>query len=68
MPVITPGVECSEVRFFQPDDIPWDNLFYPAIGDLLQRYKADLAAGRFTLYTGTSVKGRVTSIDRDEIQ
>jgi hypothetical protein len=34
----------------------------------LRRYKSDLAAGKFTLYTGTSVKGRIASIERDEIQ
>jgi len=67
-PHLDAGVECSEVRLFEPVDIPWENLFYPAIGDLLRRYKSDLSAGKFTLYTGTSVKGRVASIDHDEIQ
>ena len=67
-PHLEAGVECSEIRLFEPADFPWDNLFYPAIGDLLLRYKSDLAAGKFTLYTGTSVKGRVASIDSDEIQ
>jgi ADP-ribose pyrophosphatase YjhB (NUDIX family) len=66
-PGLTVGVECSEVRLFAPEEIPWDNLFYPAIGDLLERYVADLALGKFSLYTGTSKKGRVARIERDDI-
>ena len=57
-PELTVGVECSEVRLFAPEEIPWDNLFYPAIGDLLERYVADLALGKFSLYTGTSGEGQ----------
>jgi ADP-ribose pyrophosphatase YjhB (NUDIX family) len=64
---LTVGVECSEVSLFSPDDIPWDNLFYPAIRDLLERYVADLDLGKFSLYTGTSEKGRVARIESDDI-
>jgi ADP-ribose pyrophosphatase YjhB (NUDIX family) len=60
------GSECLEVRLFDPEDIPWDNLFYPAIEDLLRRYRDDLARGSFSLYTGTSVTGKVARIERDE--
>lgn len=67
-PGLTAGSECSDVRLFRPDDIPWDKLFYPAIGDLLNRYTADLALGKFSLYTGTSEKGRVARLERDDIQ
>jgi ADP-ribose pyrophosphatase YjhB (NUDIX family) len=63
---IVVGSECLEVRLFDPEDIPWDNLFYPAIEDLLRRYRDDLARGSFSLYTGTSVTGKVARIERDE--
>jgi ADP-ribose pyrophosphatase YjhB (NUDIX family) len=67
-PHIAAGVECSEVRLFEPAEIPWNELFYPAMGEMLERYQSDLVRGRFTLYTGTSVSGRVSSIDKDQVQ
>ena len=67
-PDLTAGPECSDVRLFHPGEIPWDNLFYPAIGDLLQRYTDDLALGKFSLYTGTSEEGRVSRLEQDDIK
>jgi ADP-ribose pyrophosphatase YjhB (NUDIX family) len=66
-PELAVGEECSEVNLFEPDDIPWDQLFYPAIADLLQRYKADLAQQTYSLYTGTSVTGRVSRMEPDDV-
>jgi ADP-ribose pyrophosphatase YjhB (NUDIX family) len=65
-PDVTPGPECSQVQLFAPDDIPWDSLFYPAIKDLLTRFETDLASGRFSLYTGTSVAGRISRIEPND--
>ena len=56
-PQLTVGDECQDVRLFSLQDIPWEELFYPAIGDLLRRYKTDLENGSFTLYAGTFLAG-----------
>ena len=63
-PQFSPGQECLDVQLFAPDQIPWDTLFYPAIGDLLLRFKGDLECGRSSLYTGSAETGRVVRLDR----
>lgn len=64
-PQFAPGEECQDVRLFSPADIPWDQLFYPAIGDLLQRFKDDLESGCSSLYTGSFETGRVTKFESE---
>ncbi len=65
-PNIVAGPECSEARLFELDEIPWDNLFYPAIKDLLLRFKSDITSGQFSIYMGTSIEGTVARIERDK--
>lgn len=58
------GDESLDVRLFDLNDIPWDKLFYPAIGDILQRFKKDLETGASSIYSGSSVHGKVQVVDR----
>ncbi|HIF87705.1 MAG TPA: NUDIX hydrolase [Gammaproteobacteria bacterium] len=65
-PEIVVGSECSEVHLFEPAEIPWDNIYYPAIKELLLRYKDDLASNSFSLYAGTSEKGKIFLLEQGE--
>ena len=41
---LNPGPESLEARFFEWDDIPWDNLAFPTVKLALQAYKRSLTA------------------------
>lgn len=59
----SPGPESLQVKLFEPSEIPWDELFYPAINDILQRFKIDLQLGVSSVYSGSSVEGDVLVVD-----
>ena len=50
-PRFDPGPESAEVRIVGEDDMPWDELAYPAIATCLRRYFADRASGYFPVHT-----------------
>ncbi|WP_211252193.1 NUDIX hydrolase [Marinobacterium jannaschii] len=54
-----PGPETAEVAMLAPDEIPWENIFYPAIKDILQRYIEEKDRGVFGIYMGCSEDGTV---------
>lgn len=58
------GVESLEVKLFDPSDIPWEELFYPAIKDILHRFKNDFSKGISSVYSGSSVQGKVLVVGR----
>ncbi|WP_232370961.1 NUDIX hydrolase [Desulfogranum marinum] len=41
------GTESLEVKLFEPNDIPWDELAFPVINDVLRVYCKDLQRGVF---------------------
>ncbi len=43
------GAESLEVRLFRENEIPWEQLAFPAVAGTLQHYFADLPSGRFPL-------------------
>ncbi|MES2624402.1 MAG: NUDIX hydrolase [Pseudomonadota bacterium] len=43
------GDESLEVALFKQDEIPWDNMAFPAVGSTLQQYFLDLPLNNFTL-------------------
>ena len=45
-----PGSESLEVRLFDEQDIPWENLAFPVIRETLVRYYNDKQAGEFMLH------------------
>lgn len=54
-----PGPETAQVELLSPDEIPWDNIFYPAIKDIFQRYIEEKSRGVFGIYMGCSQEGTV---------
>jgi ADP-ribose/FAD diphosphatase len=48
--------ESLEARFFNPADIPFDQLAFSSVSTALQQYLADLATGTFTVHHGVIVK------------
>lgn len=57
------GEESLEVALFSREDIPWNNLFYPAINDILERFLSDLTRGCSSVYSGNSSTGKVLKVD-----
>lgn len=55
----TYGEETLERRFFAPEDIPWENIYYPAIRQILERYIEERRAGVYGIYMGNDDSGRV---------
>lgn len=53
------GSESLDRRLFLPEDIPWDNIYYPAIRQILERYIEERAAGVYGLYMGNDEDGQV---------
>lgn len=47
-----PGEESLEVRLFSEQQIPWDALAFPVIGETLRLYFADRAGGHFGSHVG----------------
>jgi ADP-ribose pyrophosphatase len=54
-----PGPETLAADLLSAKDIPWDNIFYPAIKDILQRYITEKNQGTFGMYMGCSADGIV---------
>ena len=47
-----PGSESLEVTLMREDEIPWQEIAFPVIGESLKLYWADRAAGHFPLRSG----------------
>ena len=53
------GSETSARRFFAPEDIPWEQIYYPAIRQILERYIAERETGSYGIYMGSDDTGKV---------
>lgn len=53
----SPGHETLDVKWFHPGDIPWDEIFYPAIRQILERYIDEHAGGTYGIYSGSMEGG-----------
>jgi ADP-ribose pyrophosphatase YjhB (NUDIX family) len=49
---IAAGEESLEVRLFSEDEIPWQDIAFPTVGQTLRYFFADRASGHFGLHTG----------------
>jgi ADP-ribose pyrophosphatase YjhB (NUDIX family) len=50
-----PGAESLEVRLFNEDEIPWDDLAFRTIGEALRHFYADRKSGLFPPHIGKLV-------------
>ena len=46
------GLESLETRLFKEDEIPWDDLAFSVVGEVLRRYYKDFLKGVFPFYMG----------------
>lgn len=46
------GVESLDVKLFDEEDIPWDELAFKTVSKTLKLFLKDRAAGQYTLHTG----------------
>jgi 8-oxo-dGTP pyrophosphatase MutT (NUDIX family) len=53
------GPETLAYKFFEPDEIPWDEIYYPAIRQILERYIQERQAGVYGIYMGNDDTGKV---------
>ncbi|HIE4272035.1 TPA: NUDIX hydrolase [Pseudomonas aeruginosa] len=53
------GPETLAYRFFAPEEIPWDDIYYPAIRQILERYIEERQAGVYGIYMGNDDTGKV---------
>ena len=53
------GPETLDCRFFAPDEEPWDEIYYPAIRQILERYIEERQAGVYGIYMGNDDTGKV---------
>jgi ADP-ribose pyrophosphatase YjhB (NUDIX family) len=53
-----PGPESLEVRLFDEDDIPWDQLAFRTIGRTLRNYFLDRKLGRFPVHVSALIRNR----------
>lgn len=51
-PEFSPGIESLEAGLFSEKEIPWDELAFPVIHDVLEEYFADRECGVFPVRTG----------------
>lgn len=51
-PEFSPGVESLETRLFAEQEIPWEELAFPVIHDVLQEFFADRETGEFPVRAG----------------
>ncbi|HEC15385.1 MAG TPA: NUDIX domain-containing protein [Sedimenticola sp.] len=51
-----PGEESLEVALFAEQEIPWEELAFPMVGETLRLYFRDRAAGAFGVHAGTVVR------------
>ena len=56
------GEESLEVAFISPGDIPWDELAYPIVEHILERYLKERASGEFGLYVGSRDTGTLCDV------
>lgn len=47
-----PGEESLEVQLFRENEIPWEQIAFPAVAFALQHFFADRRLGRYTLHHG----------------
>lgn len=52
----SPGPESTEVKLFEQNEIPWNELAFRTIEQTLKFYLSDLTAGQFPLRVGDLVK------------
>lgn len=57
------GPETQECRFFAPEDLPWGELTYPSIRQILIRRVREQVVGEHDLYIGTTDNGHLYRID-----
>lgn len=50
------GVESLEVKLFEKEEIPWDELAFRTIKETLSYYFEDRSRGKFQLHTGSIIK------------
>jgi ADP-ribose pyrophosphatase YjhB (NUDIX family) len=55
----SPGHETLDVKWFDPEDIPWEEIFYPAIRQILERYINEHAGGIYGIYSGSMESGAI---------
>lgn len=48
-PEFAPGAESLEVALFSENEVPWQDLAFPAVASTLKHYFRDLSEGTFTL-------------------
>ncbi|WP_437880327.1 NUDIX hydrolase [Pseudomonas sp. LRF_L74] len=53
------GPETMDCRFFAPEEIPWEQIYYPAIRQILERYIAERRAGSYGIYIGSDDSGTI---------
>ncbi|WP_417579401.1 NUDIX hydrolase [Nitrincola sp.] len=53
------GPETATCRFFAPEDIPWEQIYYPAIRQILARYISERQAGIYGIYVGNDATGKI---------
>ncbi len=51
------GSESLDVRLFDQNEIPWEDLAFPVIREILRRYAADRRAGSFSVHSGAVAPG-----------
>ncbi|HHU95393.1 MAG TPA: NUDIX hydrolase [Alcaligenaceae bacterium] len=49
-PELNPGSESLEARFFDFDEIPWDNLSFRTVSTTIEHYLADREKGQFAVH------------------
>ena len=49
-PELNPGSESLEARFFDFDEIPWDNLSFRTVSTTIEHYLADRKKGQFAVH------------------
>jgi ADP-ribose pyrophosphatase YjhB (NUDIX family) len=47
-----PGFESTDVRLFDEQEIPWEELAFPVVRDTLQHYFRDRSGGHFPVHVG----------------
>ena len=58
----SPGVESLEVKLFREAEIPWDEIAFPVIKQVLKRYFEEKKAGKFSVQVGDIIKLQDLSI------
>ena len=53
------GPETMDYKFFAPEEIPWEQIYYPAIRQILERYILERQAGVYGIYMGNDDSGKI---------